>query len=211
MMHGDPIKRLIAELGRLPGVGERSAARLAYYIIKRSCPDLGGDVRLAHDLADALLRVTEIVGICEECRDIATSSLCTICADVNRDRNILCVVESPADVRAIHGCGAYPGLYHVLHGALSPLDGVGPEQLGLARLVLRIQRLDVEEVIMATDADMEGDITAQYLAELLRTTPCRVTRIASGIPTGGELEYTDAVTLGRALRERRVMGYTVHG
>ncbi len=205
-MSVDPIKRLIAELGRLPGVGERSAARLAYYIIKRSCPDLGGDVRLAHDLADALLRVTETVGICEECRDIATSSVCKICGDMGRDRKMLCVVESPADVRAIHGCGAYPGLYHVLHGALSPLDGVGPEQLGLSQLVARVQTLGVQEVILATDADMEGDTTAQYLAELLRNSSCRVTRIASGIPTGGELEYTDAVTLGRALRERRVMG-----
>lgn len=191
------------ELGRLPGVGERSAARLAYYIIKRSRDGHGPS--LARDLAEALLEVDAKVQLCARCQNLCTEALCSICRDGRRDPKSMCVVEGVADLRAIDGAGTFAGTYHVLHGALSPLDGVGPEQLGLERLMDRVRTEQVGEVILATNATLEGDATALYLAEVLRPTGVRVTRLASGVPQGGELEYLDRATLGRALQERRAV------
>lgn len=191
------------ELGRLPGVGERSAARLAYYIIKRSRD--GSGPSLARDLAEALVEVDAKVRLCARCQNLCTEELCSLCRDARRDPKLLCVVEGVADLRAIDGAGTFAGGFYVLHGALSPLDGVGPEQLGLERLTARVQQEQVVEVILATNATLEGDATALYLAELMRPLGVTVSRLASGVPQGGELEYLDRATLGRALQERRAL------
>ncbi len=200
----DPIARLILELGRLPGVGERSAARLAYYIIKASCPASQQDgPSLAADLAQALREVAQSVGLCPGCQNLCTAAECSICADRRRDPSIICVVEGVADVRAIENSGAYSGLYHVLHGVLAPLDGIGPAELKLDQLLHRLKGGTVSEVILATGTHVEGDATALYVARLLKPLALRITRPAAGIPLGGELEYLDQGTLGRALSERR--------
>lgn len=191
------------ELGRLPGVGERSAARLAYYIIRRSREGIGPS--LARDLAEALLEVDAKVRLCTRCQNLCTEELCPICRDGRRDPKAVCVVEGVADLRALEHAGSFTGSYYVLHGALSPLDGVGPEQLGLERLMARVADEQIGEVILATNATLEGDATALYLAEVLRPTGVVVTRLASGVPQGGELEYLDRATLGRALQERRAV------
>jgi recombination protein RecR len=196
----EPIARLIAELGRLPGIGERSAARLAYYIIRASQKQSGQ--HLAADLAEALQAVSEQVGLCGECQDLCATPLCTICTSPRRDRSMLCVVEGVADLRALERSG-YSGLYHVLHGALAPLDGIGPQDLKIAELVARLQAGHVREIILATNANVEGDATALYVASILKDRPIKVTRLASGIPQGGELEYIDQATLGRAFSDRR--------
>jgi recombination protein RecR len=199
----DPIQRLILELSRLPGVGERSAARLAFYIIRTSRKDRDTGHTLARDLARALTDVEDQVGLCEDCGNLATAGRCSICQDPRRERGVLCVVEGVEDLRAIETCGGYRGLYHVLHGALAPLDGVGPDDLGLDALAHRVQAGGFTEVILATNADVEGDATALYVARLLKPLGTRVTRLASGIPLGGELEYIDTATLGRAIAQRR--------
>ncbi len=200
----DPISTLILELGRLPGVGERSAARLAYYIIKASCPaPADGRPTLAADLAAALQRVAQRVGLCQYCQNLCAAQVCELCADGRRNRSTVCVVEGVADVRAIESSGAYNGLYHVLHGALAPLDGIGPAELKLPELLRRLSDMAIREVIVATGTHVEGDATALYLARLIRPLNIRVTRPAAGIPLGGELEYIDHGTLGRALNERR--------
>ncbi len=196
----DPVERLILELKRLPGLGERSATRLAFHIIHQSRQD--GRASLAHDLAAALTAAAEKVGLCPECHNLSSSGRCALCQDARRDTTLLCVVESVQDLRAVESTGAYRGLYHVLHGALAPLDGVGPAELKLAGLSERVRR-GVSEVILATNADVDGDATALYLAQLLAPLSVRVTRLAAGIPLGGELEYIDRATLGRALSERR--------
>lgn len=197
----DPIQRLALELGRLPGIGERSAARLAYYIVKASRG--AGDRSLAHDLARALTETVDRVGLCEECQGLATSARCSLCSDSRRDRSALCVVESVADQRALEAAQAFRGLYHVLHGALSPLEGVGPDELRMDELVRRLDAGGVRELILATSSTVDGDATALYVARLAKTRGIRVTRLASGIPLGGELEYIDQATLGRAVHERR--------
>ena len=206
----EPIGQLVRQLGRLPGVGERSAARLATYIIRASCPgpagraagrDLGDT--LADDLAAALTRVAREVGMCERCGNLCAGPECAICADPRRHTAMLCVVEGVAQLQAIEGSGAHRGLYHVLHGALSPLDGIGPEQLNIGALVARVRAGGVQEVLVATGANVEGDTTALYLARLLLPLGPRLTRLASGVPLGGELEYLDHNTLGRAIRDRR--------
>ena len=209
-MSGDPIERLILQLGRLPGIGERSAARLAYHIIKKSC---GNDARdrgshgdgptLAGDLAQALIDVMQHVGLCRSCRTLSAQTLCPICSDSRRRASLLCVVEGVADQRALEASGAFDGHYFVLHGALAPLDGTGPDDLRLGEVIQRAEQGEVTEVILATNNDVEGDATALFLAQALRQTQAQVTRIASGVPLGGELEYLDAVTLGRALSLRR--------
>lgn len=204
-MTAEPITRLMLELGRLPGVGERSAARLTYYIIKASCPASAGrgHATLARDLATALLNVESQVTLCEVCQNLCAEKICPICADKRRDSSLICIVEGVADLRAIEQSHAHRGLYHVLHGALAPLDGVGPAQLKISELLKRLQDGQCTEIILATNANVEGDATALYLAKLIKPLGIRVTRLASGIPLGGELEYLDQGTLGRALAQRR--------
>lgn len=202
-MNPEPIQRLILELGRLPGVGERSAARLAYHIIKAS-QGRAGKPTLARDLAEALLEVEAQVGLCDTCQNLCAGARCRLCNDARRDATVLCVVESVADLRAVEQSGAHRGLYHVLHGALAPLDGVGPDDLKIKELLARLQDGTCQEVILATNANVEGDATALYLARLIKPLQVRVTRLASGVPLGGELEFLDQATLGRALADRRV-------
>jgi len=199
----DPIQRLILELSRLPGVGERSAARLAFYIIRISRKDQKTGQSLAHDLARALVEVADQVGLCEVCGNLSTGARCSVCTDPRRDPTLLCVVEGVEDLRAVETCGGYRGLYHVLHGSLAPLDGVGPDDLHLDELARRVAGGGFTEIILATNSDVEGDATALYVARLLKPQGVRVTRLASGIPLGGELEYVDQATLGRALAQRR--------
>lgn len=197
----DPIGRLIRELGRLPGVGERSAARLAYHIIRASHRYEG--YSLARDLSEALLDVDAHVGLCAQCQNLCAQELCGVCLDPKRDPSLVCVVQNVADLRAMEQSGGYRGLYHVLHGALSPLDGIGPEELKIDKLMARLAQGEVREVILATNANVEGDATALYLSSLAGQDGLQVTRLASGIPQGGELEYLDGATLSRALSERR--------
>ncbi|MBI5511214.1 MAG: recombination protein RecR [Deltaproteobacteria bacterium] len=197
----DPIERLVLELGRLPGIGERSATRMAFHIIRQSQGRDSGS--LARDLAAALLAVADEVGFCSQCRNLCRGERCKVCADASRDQGLLCVVESVVDLKAIEATKTYRGLYHVLHGALAPLDGIGPDELKIDALVTRVTERGYREVILATNADVEGDATALYLARLIKPLGVQVTRLASGIPSGGELEYLDHATLGRALTERR--------
>jgi recombination protein RecR len=191
-----PVERLIASLRRLPGVGEKSATRLAFFLL--SAPDA-----LAEELASAISRLKKEVVLCEECFDLTDVSPCTLCRDPRRDPTLLCVVEEPADRAAVERSGSHRGLYHVLGGALSPIDGMGPDQLRLAELLRRVERRGVREVILATNPNAEGDATAHYIAEQLRPLGVRVTRIAYGMPLGGDLEYADQVTIGRSLENRR--------
>jgi len=200
----DPLERLTAELSRLPGVGQRSAARLALYVVR--CAQGVGPAAartLGEDLAAALREAVTEVGLCPACQNLSNGGLCAICDDPRRDRQALCVVESLADLRAIEETGAFRGLYHVLHGTLAPLDGVGPRELGFDRLTARLVDGGVREVIVATGTDVEGDATALYLRRVLAPLGVTLSRLASGVPLGGELEYIDQATLGRALNERR--------
>lgn len=196
--YAPPIARLLEELERLPGIGPKSAQRLAYHILR-------GDTEAAERLATAIVEVKRAIHFCERCFNFAEGPLCDICADPVRDRSVICVVEEPRDVVAVERTGEFRGGYHVLQGAISPIDGIGPEQLRIRELVDRIAAGDVSEVIVATDPDIEGETTALYLARLLKPLGVRVTRIASGLPVGGDLEYADEVTLGRALEARREM------
>lgn len=199
-MNQEPITRLIAELGRLPGIGERSAARLAFYIIRASHGP--AHQHLAQDLCAALADVIAQVGFCQICQNLCTSQPCPVCSSSRRQKTVLCVVEGVQDLRAIERSG-FDGVYHVLHGALAPLDGVGPGQLKIAELVRRIETGNIEELILATNANVEGDATALYIANLVKPMRLKLTRLAAGIPQGGELEYIDQATLYRALSERR--------
>ena len=188
---------LIDELGRLPGIGPKSAQRLAFHLLTAD----GGDITR---LQSALQRVKDEVRFCTECGNVAEGDLCRICADPRRNTGVICVVEEPKDVPAIERTREFRGRYHVLGGAISPIDGVGPDQLRIASLLRRIAEPDVSEVILATDPNLEGEATATYLIRLLRTFPdLAVTRLASGLPVGGDLEYADEVTLGRAFSGRR--------
>lgn len=192
----DPIKELVNQLSRLPGIGERSATRLAFAIID-------GPQDLALGLADALRRVEQDIRRCSECGHLTATDPCSFCASERRERDRICVVESTPDLLAIERTGEFRGRYHVLHGLLRPLDGVGPDQLNLASLLRRLQRGEVREVIVATSPSVEGEATAMYIGRLLGPTGVEVSRIASGLPLGGELEYADRATLGRALSARR--------
>ena len=196
-MYSPAVENLITQLARLPGIGRRTAQRLAFYIL-RSSPEQ------ALALADAIREVKERIGFCTECGNLAEEPLCPICADARRDRSLICVVEDPSDLVALERTHEYRGLYHVLGGALSPIDGVDPEHLRIAELVARVERGGVAEVLLATNPTMTGEATAAYLADRLRDRT-RVTRLASGLPVGGDLEYADEVTLGRALAGRREM------
>ncbi len=196
----DPIARLIQSLGRLPGVGEKSATRLAFFIMRQGR-------EFAQDLASALLEATDKVGFCERCMNLTDAPLCTICGDARREANVLCVVETVQDLRAIERSKEFRGQYHVLHGSLAPLDGVGPEQLKVKELITRLQAEDNEitELIVATNSSVEGEATALYLQKLLSPVGLRVTRIATGLPIGGDLEYADPATISQALAARRQM------
>lgn len=196
MRTSPPIERLVASLKRLPGVGEKSATRLAFFLL--SAPDA-----LVQELADAILRVKKEIVLCAECFDLTEASPCAICRDERRDPSLLCVVEEPADLAAIERSRRYTGRYHVLGGALSPIDGVGPGELRIAELEARLRSGTVREVILATNPTAEGDATAHYVADRLRGSGVRLTRIAYGMPLGGDLEYADHVTVGRSLDNRR--------
>ncbi|MCL4078326.1 recombination mediator RecR [Coriobacteriia bacterium Es71-Z0120] len=198
-LYAPAIARLIEEFQRLPGIGPKSAQRLAFFILR-------SDEERAQRLADAIVEVKRTVKLCSQCFNLAEGDLCEICASEKRDRSVLCVVEEPRDVVAIERSGGFCGLYHVLHGAISPMDGIGPEQLKMRELVERVGSGAVKEVIVATNPNVEGETTALYIARLLRPLGVRVTRIASGLPVGGDLEYADEVTLSRALEGRRDIG-----
>jgi recombination protein RecR len=191
-----PIQDLIDELSRLPGVGPKSAQRLAFYLVKAP-PDE------AKRLAEAILQAKERIAFCRECGNVAEGDLCRICRDPSRDPQVLCVVEEPKDAATIERAGVVKGRYHVLGGAISPLDGIGPEDLRVQELLDRVERDHVSEVILATNPNLEGNATAMYVAALLKPLEVRATRLASGLPVGGDLEYADEVTLSQALEGRR--------
>ena len=194
----DPIRRLVQELARLPGIGEKSATRLAFHLIR-------GNRQQVQDLAQALLDVTDKIRLCSVCMTMTEADPCSMCTDSRREPDVICVVASPADLIAIDRGGHFRGRYHVLHGTLAPLDGVGPDELKIQPLLVRLQGGAVREVILATNPTAEGEATALYLAKLLKPLGLRVTRIAHGIPVGGDLEYADVMTVGRALEGRREM------
>ncbi len=191
-----PVQSLIDELGRLPGIGPKSAQRIAFHLLKVSSEDAN---RLAHAIRDA----KEKVRFCERCFNVAEGTLCPICADDRRDGSLICVVEESRDIVAIEKTGEFRGRYHVLLGAMSPLEGIGPDQLKIRELLTRLGPEQIEEVIVCTNPNTEGEVTAMYLARLLKPLGLKVTRIASGLPVGGDLEYADELTLGRALEGRR--------
>ena len=191
-----PVQSLIDELGRLPGIGPKSAQRIAFHLLKVPVDDA---TRLAFAITDAKARVR----FCERCFNVADDVLCPICNDDTRDSSMLCVVEEARDIVAIERTGEFRGRYHVLLGAMSPLEGIGPEQLKIRELVARIDPEGVQEIILCTNPNTEGEVTAMYLARLLKPIGLTVTRIASGLPVGGDLEYADELTLGRALEGRR--------
>ncbi len=194
-MYPGPIERLISELARLPGIGQRTAQRLAFHILR-------ADDAEALGLADAIQEVKEKVGLCEVCFNLADEPRCRICQDERRDRSLICVVEEPSDVIPIERTGEYRGLYHVLGGALSPIDGIDPDDLKIAELVRRVSDGTVNEVVLATNPTTTGEATALHIAELLRDR-VTITRLASGLPVGADLEHADEVTLGRALSGRQ--------
>lgn len=194
----EPVTRLIEAFAQLPGIGPKSASRLTFYLLRRPTEQ-------AETLADALRDLKQKIVFCSICYNITEASPCTVCSDEGRDRSIVCVVEEPLDVVAIDRTGEYRGLYHVLHGAISPVDGIGPDELRINELLARIRANPVQEVLLATNPNLEGEATAMYLARLLQPLGVRVTRLARGLPVGGDLEYADAVTLGRALEGRREM------
>lgn len=192
----EPVARLIEEFAKLPGIGPKTAQRLTFYLLRSSKEE-------ADSLAEAIVAMKEKVGFCSICYNISESSVCPVCSDEARDRSVICVVEEPLDVLALERTREYKGSYHVLHGAISPIDGVGPEKLRIAELMDRVRAGAVAEVIVATNPNTEGDVTAAYLARLLASTDVRVTRLARGLPAGGDLEYADELTLARALEGRR--------
>ena len=191
-----PVQSLVDELGRLPGIGPKSAQRIAFYLLKAAPED-------AKRLARAVVEAKERVSWCRRCFNFAEGELCVYCRDDRRDSSLLCVVEEPRDIVAVERTQEYRGRYHVLLGAISPIEGIGPDQLKVKELLARVDDEGVKEVILATNPNIEGEATAMYLARLLKPLGLRVTRIASGLPVGGDLEYADEVTLGRALEGRR--------
>jgi recombination protein RecR len=196
MAVADPIARLVKELAKLPGIGEKSAQRLAFHILKAG-PAYAGD------LAAAISGVVRDVRLCSSCQTLTDHDPCAICRSPDRDPRLLCVVEGVPDLLAIERTHEFRGRYHVLHGALSPLDGVGPGDLKIRELLVRLEREPAEEIVIATNPDVEGEATALYLSKLLKPIGLKVTRIAQGVPMGGDLEYADQVTLARALAGRR--------
>lgn len=192
----DPLRRAVAQLSRFPGIGERTATRLVYWLLRQS-PEVAGEI------AASLVELGAEMHRCSICCNIAAADPCALCTDPRRDPSLLCVVEQPQDVPAIDATGAFRGRFHVLHGAISPLDGIGPQDLRIRELLARLGDGEVREVVLATDPDVEGDTTALYLATLLRPLGLRVTRLAHGISVGTELEYADKSSVARALENRR--------
>ncbi len=192
------IQKLLDELERMPGVGPKSAQRIAYWLLNSPRDS-------ALRLADAIVEVKDSVHFCSRCFNYAEGDLCEVCASSNRDSSSLCVVSEPRDISAIERTGAYSGLYHVLGGALSPMDGIGPDDLHISELMARLADADISEVVLATNPNVEGETTAAYLARLIKPLGIRVTRLASGLPVGGDLEFADEVTLGRAIESRRAL------
>lgn len=192
----EPVARLIEQFARLPGIGPKTAQRLTYYLLRM--PE-----QVSDDLAEAIRYMREAVRFCSVCFNITDAETCTICTSSHRDRSVICVVEEPLDVLALERTRGYKGVYHVLHGALSPVEGIGPEQLKIKELETRIGVDQVREVILATNPNVEGETTASWLIRQLRPLGVRVTQIARGLPVGGDLEYADEVTLARALEGRR--------
>ena len=196
-MYTVPLRMLIDELGRLPGIGPKSAQRIAFYILKVPDED-------ARRLSDAIVAVKERTTLCSRCFNVAEGgALCAVCSDDRRDSAIVCVVEDPRDIVAVERTQQFAGRYHVLQGALNPLEGVGPDQLRIRELLERLRSEEITEAILCTNPNLEGEATAMYLAKLLTPLGIRVTRIASGLPVGGDLEYADELTLGRAIEGRR--------
>ena len=197
-MYEGAIQDLIDELGRLPGIGPKSAQRIAFHIIQSERVDISR-------LADVLRTVKEKVKFCTECGNISEEELCRICRDPRRDPTLICVVEESKDVIAIEKTREFCGKYHVLGGAISPIDGIGPENLRIRELMVRLAATEIQEIIIATDPNLEGEATATYLSRLLKPLGIKVSRLASGLPVGGDLEYADEVTLGRAFEGRRTV------
>jgi len=194
-----PVGRLIGELSKLPGIGQKTARRLSFYLLGRP----NNEVK---ELAEAIIEAREKTSYCSICNNLTENDPCEYCSSEERDQNTICVVESPKDVIAMERTGEYNGLYHVLHGAISPMDGIGPDQIKIKNLLPRIKE-GIKEVIVATDPNAEGDATAMYLAKLLKPLEVEVTRIAHGLPVGGDLEFADEITLSKALEGRREIKY----
>lgn len=196
--YAKPLLKLINELAKLPGIGAKTAQRLSFHILALEDSD-------AEALANSILEAKSSMGYCKICGNLTDQEPCSICIDTRRDAKIICVVESPKDVSSIERVREYHGLYHVLHGSISPMDGIGPEELNLKSLILRLQSNDVEEIILATNPNIEGEATAMYIARLVKPSGIKVTRIAHGIPMGGDLDYADEVTIMKALEGRRIL------
>lgn len=194
--YAKPLSNLINQLSKLPGIGGKSAQRLAFYI-------LGMKENDALAIAEAIIEAKKAMKYCSICGNLTDEEPCGICTDTNRNQKVICVVESPKDVAAMERIREYKGLYHVLHGAISPMDGIGPEDINLKSLIIRLQKNEVEEVILATNPNIEGEATAMYTARLIKPSGIKVTRIAHGIPVGGDLEYADEITLSKAMEGRR--------
>ena len=195
LQHAQPISRLIQELTRLPGIGEKTASRLALHILRSSR-------ERAESLSRAILEVKEKIRLCSRCFNLTDQDLCRICQDAKRNQEVVCVVSGPEDLMALERSGGYQGLYHVLHGVLSPLEGIGPQDLRLEELLARLRGGKFQEVILATNPSVEGEATAQYLSQVIKPLGVRVTRIARGVPMGGDLQYIDQVTLTKSLENR---------
>ena len=195
-MFEGPVQDLIDALRRLPGIGSKSAQRLAFHLLKAPAED-------AHGLADAIIAAKEKVAICRQCFNVSEGELCGYCRDPKRDSTLVCVVEEPGDIVAVERTQEFRGRYHVLGGHISPMDGIGPDDLRIKDLIVRIGQGEIKEVIVCTNPTVEGEATAVYLANLIKPLDIRVTRIASGLPVGGDLEYADEITLGRAIEGRR--------
>ncbi|MCL4369068.1 MAG: recombination mediator RecR [Actinobacteria bacterium] len=194
----EPVARLIEEFHRLPGIGPKTAQRLTFYLLR-------APVDQSRELAEAILDMKERVTFCSNCFHITEENPCAICTSPQRDRTQICVVEEPLDVMALERTSEYTGLYHVLHGAISPVEGIGPDELRISELLERVRRDGVQEVILATNPNLEGEATAMYLAKLLHPLGIKVTRLARGLPMGSDLEYADEITLARAIQGRREM------
>ena len=194
----DPVSQLIFELSKLPGIGEKTATRLAYFVLKQ-------DESYARALSDALLGAKQKITLCTTCFTFTDASPCRQCAAPSRDHALICVVERPSDVNAIEQAGNFRGVYHVLHGALSPLDGIGPEELKIRELAARVSAGGIREAILATNPSVEGEATSLYLGRLLKPFGVRITKLAHGLPVGGTLEYSDRQTIGKALENRQEM------